>query len=373
MSKTSSSASTQTEMYRRLWRQVQLHLLTPSFLSVLAAIALALLIGAGLIAALGFNPLKAYAALLDGAVGNRNSTGETLLIATPLALAGVGVSIAFQAGAFNVGGEGQLFLGAIASTFVGLKLAYLPGIWLIPLMILTALVVGALWAGIAGLLKIWCNSNEMINTIMMNYIAIFFVSYLVHGPLQDPHSPLGQTSAIPDQALLPVILHGTRLHAGLFLAILVALIVWLLLRRTTWGFHIRVVGKNPVAAQAAGIQVNWILLSSLLASGALAGLAGYVQAAGVQHRMIENISPGYGYTAIVVALLGQLNPLGVLVAAVLFGGLQVGATTMESAIGVPSSVVTVIQYSIVLFLIGRGAFAWARQRLQARVKVEQSL
>jgi simple sugar transport system permease protein len=213
-----------------------------------------------------------------------------------------------------------------------------------------------LWAGIAAFLKVRFQSSELINTIMLNYIAIFLVSYLLHGPLQEPGSPLGQTARLSPSATLPVILPATRLHAGLLLAIVVAVVAYVLLWRTTWGFRIRVVGKNLMAARNAGINVTWCIVSAFLLSGALAGLAGFTEVAGVQRRMIENLSPGYGYTAIVVALLGQLNPIAVLLSAILFAALQVGASTMESAVGVPSSVVTIVQYLIVIFIIGRGAF-----------------
>jgi len=322
----------------------------------LAAIALALLVGGALIALMGINPVRAYAALLDGALGNRNSIAETLMRAVPLALAGIGISIAFQAGVFNVGAEGQLFLGGMAAAWVGLQWTNLPPALLLLLMILAAMLVGALWAGVAAFLKVRFDASELINTIMLNYIAIFLVSYLVHGPLQDPGSPLGQTARLSAGATLPVILPATRLHAGLLLAIVVALAAYVLLWRTTWGFRIRVVGKNLMAARNAGINVPWSIVSAFLLSGALAGLAGFTEVAGVQHRMIENLSPGYGYTAIVVALLGQLNPIAVLASAILFAALQVGASTMESAVGVPSSVVTIVQYLIVIFIIGRGAF-----------------
>lgn len=345
-------------------QQIVHRVLTPDLLSILASIGLALLIGAGLISIMGVSPLRAYAALLDGAFGNLNSLAETLLVATPLALAGVGVAVAFRAGVFNVGAEGQLYLGAITATYVGLTFDQLPAGLLIPLMLAAGMFAGAAWAAVAGVLKVWLNASEMINTIMMNYVAIFLVNYLLHGPLQEPNSPLGQTSPLPVQGLLPVILLRTRLHAGLLIAVFAAVVMYLILYHTTWGFRIKVVGKNLLAARTAGIPVRWVLLSSLMVSGALAGLAGFSEAAGVQHRMIENISPGYGYTAIVVALLGQLNPLGVLAAAILFGALQVGATTMSSAVGVPASVVSVIQYLIVLLLIGRGVFGLLRQKLQ---------
>lgn len=346
-------------------------ILKPDLLSSAGAFILALLIGAVIIALMGVNPIKAYAALLDGAVGNPNSMAETLLRAIPLSLAGVGVAIAFRAGAFNVGAEGQLFVGAMAATWVGLEFPSLPPVLLLVLMGLTGMLAGGIWAGIAGILKAWLNANEMINTIMMNYIAIFLVSYLVHGPLQYPQSPLGQTARLPRSAYLPILLHGTRLHVGLIVTVLVAILIYILLWRTSWGFHIRVVGKNTLAAKAAGMNVNKVMVSALVLSGMLAGLAGFCEAAGVQHRMIENISPGYGYTAIVVALMGQINPLGVLVSGILFAALQVGASTMESAVGVPSSVITVIQYLVVLLLIGRGAFDLIRNRIQASRRAKE--
>ena len=343
----------------------------PDLITSVVAFFLALLIGAGIIALMGKNPLEAYAALLDGSAGNRNSIAETLLRAIPLSLAGVGVAIAFRAGAFNIGAEGQLFMGGMASAWVGLQFPNLPPVVLITLMAVAGMAAGGLWAGIAALLKAWFNANEMINTIMLNYIAIYLVNYLVHGPLQDPKSPLGQTARIAESAELPTLLQGTRLHVGLIIAVLAAVFVFILLWRTSWGYQVRVVGKNPVAAKAAGMNVNRLMISALVLSGVLAGLAGFCEVAGVQHRMIENLSPGYGYTAIVVALLGQINPIGVLVSGVLFAGLQVGASTMESAVGVPSAVITVIQYLVVLLIIGRGAFDLIRNRIKARVKAKE--
>ncbi|HEX2978658.1 MAG TPA: ABC transporter permease [Anaerolineaceae bacterium] len=336
---------------------------SPDLTTSLIAILLALLVGALLIASMGVNPLVAYRTLLDGALGNKNSIAETLIRAIPLALVGVGVSIGFRAGTFNIGGEGQLFLGAAAATWVGLQFASLPGYVLIPLMILASMLAGGIWAAIAGILKIRFNASELINTIMMNYIAIFFVNFLVHGPMKEPNSPLGQSSHLPDQALLGILMRPTRLHSGIIITIAVVAIAYVLLWHTSWGYQIRACGKNPLAALAAGINVNWIALSAFALSGAFAGIAGFCEAAGVQHRLLENISPGYGYTAIVVALLGQTNPTGVLAAAILFAGLQVGASTMESAIGVPSSIVTIVQYLIVIFIIGRGALGLLRRRI----------
>ncbi len=329
-----------------------------------AAFALALVIGALIISVMGVSPVRAYVALVNGAAGNLNSVAETLLRAVPLGLAGVGVSIAFRAGAFNVGAEGQLYVGAMASAWTGLAFPFLPPAVLLALMGLSAVLAGGIWAGIAGVLKAWVNASEMIVTIMLNYVAIFLINYLVHGPLKDPASPLGQTARLARAAYLPILVGGTRLHVGLILTAVLAVLFFFLLRRTSWGFHIRVLGRSPVVAHASGIHVNRVTVSVLVVSGALAGLAGFCEAAGVQHRMIENISPGYGYTAIVVALLGQTDPIGVFVAAVLFAALQIGASTMESAVGVPSSVITVIQYLVVLLLIGRGAMDLVRARLR---------
>ena len=322
----------------------------------LAAVILALGVGALLMAAIGVNPLRAYGALLDGAFGNRNSMAETLLRTIPLALAGIGVALAFQAGLFNIGAEGQLFIGGTAAAWVGLSLADWPALPLLAAMMLAAMIAGGLWAGIAAVLKLWRNANEFINTIMLNYIAIFLVGWLLHGPLQEPGSPLGQTARLANAAVLPTILPRTRLHAGFLLALAAAALAYFLLWHTTWGFRLRVTGRNRLAARNAGLPVTAVLLSTFVVSGALAGLAGFTEVAGVQKRMIENLSPGFGYTAIVVALLGQLNPAAVLAAAVLFAALQVGASTMESAVGVPSSIVMVVQYLIVIFVIGRGVF-----------------
>jgi simple sugar transport system permease protein len=337
--------------------------------SSIGAVILALIIGAVIIRLLGVNPFDAYRALIDGAFGTKNSIAETLLRAVPLAITGIGITAAFRASIFNVGAEGQLYLGATSAVCVGLAFPTLHPAILLPLMAIAGMITGALWGGIAVLLKLKFNANEMINTIMMNYIAIYFVSWLVHGPIQQPGSPLGQTAGLSDNAILPIILKQTRLHIGFIFTLLMVLLTGFLIYRTVWGYQIRVTGKNMFASQAAGIKVKWVFLSSMLFSGAMAGLAGFFEAAGIQHRMIENISSGYGYTAIVVALLGQLNPFGVLLAAILFGGLQIGASTMETAVGVPASAVTLIQYLIVILFIGRKAFSLIIQQMKKNRKV----
>lgn len=322
----------------------------------LVSIALALLIGAVLIIAWGANPLTAYAALLDGAFGSWNSLSETLLRSIPLTFTGLAIAIAFRAGAFNLGAEGQLFLGATAAAFVGLALPGLPPLVVIPSMIVTAMVVGALWSLVAGVLKLRFGANELITTIMLNYVAILFVSYLLRGPLQEAAGYLPQTERLGSNARFPALIESTRLHMGFLLSLVAVAACHFALWHTSWGFKLRVVGLNARAAFNSGYKVTAITISAFLVSGALAGMAGYMEVVGVQRRMIENLSPGFGYTGIIVALLGRTNPIGVLFAAILFAALQVGGTTMQAASGVPSTLTTIIQGLVVLFVIGRGAF-----------------
>jgi general nucleoside transport system permease protein len=326
-----------------------------ALISSLVAVALALLVGAALILASGANPLAAYAALIEGAFGSWNSVAETLLRAIPLTFTGLAIAIAFRAGAFNLGAEGQLFLGATAAAFVGLSMPEMPAGIVIPSMVLTAAAVGALWSLAAGVLKLRFGANELITTIMLNYIAILLVSFLLRGPLQEAAGYLPQTERLASTARFPALIEGTRLHMGFFLALLAVAACHFALWHTTWGFRLRVVGLNARAAFNAGHRVTAITVSAFLVSGALAGLAGYMEVVGVQRRMIENLSPGFGYTGIIVALLGRTNPIGVLAAAVLFAALQVGGTTMQAASGVPSTLTTIVQGLVVLFVIGRGA------------------
>ncbi len=332
------------------------------FFYSIGAVLLALLIGAVIICLIGSDPIKAYKALYRGSFGTTNAIAETLLRAMPLALVGLGATVAFRASVFNVGTEGQLFIGATAAACVALALPDLPRYLLLPLMALAAMGAGALLGGLAIFLKIKFNANEMINTIMMNYVVIYFVSWLVHGPIQQPGSPLGQTEKFSVNGIIPVILKRTRLHAGIIVLLILVIITYFLLEKTVWGYQIKVTGKNMLASKAAGIKVKRIFYSAMFFSGALAGLAGMFEASGIQNRMIENISSGYGYTGIVVALLGQLNPIGVLLAAILFGALQVGASSMETMVGIPSSAVSMIQYLIVIIFIGKNAFPrlWKR-------------
>jgi simple sugar transport system permease protein len=344
---------------------VRAYLLPRSVLSGLLAIVAAFAVGAVLIALAGRDPAAAYATLFQASLGSANGLAETALRTVPLALCGIGIALAFRAGVFNTGAEGQLFIGGTAAAWVGLQLSGQPQPLVLTAMIVAAAIAGAAWSGIAAILKLKFRADELITTIMLNYIAIYLVGYLLHGPLQDPGSPLAQTARLGAEARLPVLLEGSRLNAGIIITVAVALLAQLYLWRAVDGFRLRAVGENQRAAKNAGMNVTRIVWTAFLACGALAGLAGFTEVAGVQRRMIENLSPGYGYTGIIVALLGQTNPLGVLAAAVLFAALQIGSRTMESAVGVPSALTTVIQALVVLFLIGQNALAMRRSKAES--------
>lgn len=343
---------------------VRAYLLPRSVFSGLAAIVAAFAVGAILIALAGRDPVAAYATLFQASLGTPNGLAETALRTVPLALCGIGIALAFRAGVFNTGAEGQLFIGGTAAAWVGLQLAGQPQPLVLTAMIIAAAIAGAAWSGIAAILKLKFRADELITTIMLNYIAIYLVGYLLHGPLQDPTSPLAQTARLGAEARLPVLLEGSRLNVGIIITVVVAILAQLYLWRAVDGFRLRAVGENQRAARNAGMNVTRIVWTAFLACGALAGLAGFTEVAGVQRRMIENLSPGYGYTGIIVALLGQTNPLGVLAAAVLFAALQIGSRTMESAVGVPSALTTVIQALVVLFLIGQNALAMRRSKAE---------
>lgn len=337
-------------------------LLPRSVLSGITAVVMAFAAGAVLIALTGLDPLAAYASLFEASLGSVNGLAETAVRTVPLALCGLGIALAFRAGVFNVGAEGQLYIGGLAAAVVGLHLAGSPQPVVLVAMAGAAALAGGLWSSIAGILKRRFHADELITTIMLNYIAIYLVGYLLHGPLQDPASPLAQTARLGSEARLPVILSASRLHAGILIVVVIAVLAQLFLWLSVAGFRLRAVGQNARAALNAGINVPRMVWLGFLVCGALSGLAGFSEVAGVHRRMIENLSPGFGYTAIIVALLGQTNPLGVLAAAVLFAALQIGSTTMESAAGVPSALTTIIQALVVLFLIAQNLLPSWRKR-----------
>jgi general nucleoside transport system permease protein len=321
------------------------------------AIFTALVIGGVIIWLAGGNPIQAYVGLFQGAFGSPKALSETAVWATPYIFAGLAVALAFKGGLFNIGVEGQLALGAVAAAWVGYALPGLLGITIpaiihIPLAIGMGLLFGAIWAAIPGALKAYTGAHEVINTIMMNYIALNTVSFLLNGPMKD-HNPNNVSARTPEIALtarLPAIFPDLRVHWGFILALIVAWLVYYLLWKTTLGYEIRTVGANPDAAKYAGINVKKLIVLTMAFSGALAGLAGAVEVVGLNHRHELGFSIGYGFDAIAIALLGRSHPLGVVLAAILFGGMRNGATRMQFLTQIPTDVISIIQGLILLFV-----------------------
>lgn len=324
---------------------------------MLGAAVVALLVGGALMLLMGANPLVGYRELLFGMAGTRQNIAESLLKTTPLLIIALGISIAFTASIWNIGAEGQFYMGALFSTWLVLLLPDLAWYALLPLALIVAVVAGGLWGGIAGYLRARFNVNEIIVTVMMNYIAIFFIRFMVQGPLRETQtsgSGFPRTDPIPDSVWLPRIIPGTRLHAGFMAALILAGLIYFLLRHTTFGYHLRAIGQNSIAALYSGINVKGMIIRAMLLSGALAGLAGLVEVFGLHHRLLDGISPGYGFIGIIVTLLGKQNPLGIVIAAILLAALNVGANTMQRGTGIPVSLVSTIEYLMVLLVVGVG-------------------
>jgi simple sugar transport system permease protein len=337
-----------------------------AFLPVLATL-LALAVGGILLLILGVNPLTAYSAMITGAFGTVSGLTQTLAKATPLLLVALGICIAFRGGVINIGGEGQIILGAIGAAAFALTFTNLPGLLLIPLALGAGLLAGAVWGGIAGVLKARFNVNEILTTVMLNAIALQLMNFLLRGPMLDPAqieagTNIPQSATLPLQVWLPRLVPRTLLHAGIFIAIFLAVLVYIFLWRTTIGYRIRAVGLNQAAARYAGIPVRRYMALALTLSGAFAGLAGAVEVTGVHHRMIEGLSGGYGFSGIVAALFGKLHPLGAIPASIIFGGLLVGADKMQRSVQVPNSLVIAIEGLIVLFVVASDYFVRRRAR-----------
>ncbi len=319
-----------------------LELATGAVILTLAAVAV-LLIG------LRVNPLATYGLIVVGAVGSPYNLSETLVQATPLVLAGLGVALSFTAGLWNIGGEGQLYAGAIAAVSVGLNVLGLPLPVVMPLALLAGMLAGAVWGLIPAVLKHRFQAQEVLVTIMLNYVAIIAASMVISGPWA--HGIVPRTRSIVQAAELPVLFPGTRFHIGVVLALACAIAVWVLMYRMVLGYQIRVVGLNADAARSAGVRVGAVMTATFCISGGLAGLAGAMLVLGIHHALVDGLSPGYGYTAIAVALLGGLHPFWIVLAAVLFAALYVGSQNMQIVTGLPVSLVLVIQSLLLLLLL----------------------
>jgi simple sugar transport system permease protein len=337
-------------------------------LSLLAMVA-ALVIGAVMLLLLKANPIEAYAAMFGGALGDVSGLTQSLVKATPLLLVGLGIVIAFRASVINIGGEGQIIAGALMGTTFSLVFRDWPGWLLIPTTMLSGFLAGAVWGFIPGILKARLGVNEILSTVMMNAIALQLMNSLLRGPLMDPEAVanrtfLAQSARLPDQVWLPRLVPQTLLHSGALIAVVLAVLVYVFLWRTTIGYRIRAVGLNPDASRYAGIRVPFYQALSLTLAGGFAGLAGIVEVMGVHHRLLEGISGGYGFSGIVAALFGGLHPIGAIPASFLFGSLLVGADKMQRAVQVPSALINVMLGLVVLFVVGSAL--WSRQRAARR-------
>lgn len=357
----------------KLFRSEVVSKIADALLPVFATLA-ALAVGALMLLALGANPLEAFGALIEGAFGSQNALADTVVKATPLLLVGLGICISFRGNVINIGGEGQMIIGALMATALGLAFPDWPGFLMIVAAMLVGFLGGAVWGGIPGLLKAYFNVNEILTTIMMNAIAVQLMNFLLSGPMIDPvqaskASKIPQTARLSTAFDLPRLI-PTRLHLGALIAVVLAFLVYILLWRTVSGYRIRAVGQNPFASRYAGIDVKKQIVLALLLSGAFAGLAGAIQVYGINHRMItDGSATGFtgsaGFNGIVAALFGQLHPLGTIPASFLFGALLVGANKLQRVMQVPSAFITTLNGLVVVFVVS--SEIWRKNREQKRL------
>ena len=314
------------------------------------AVLFALLLGMFFVLLTGAHPIEAYRDLLRGALADVFGFATTLVKTTPLLFAGLGVAVALRAGLINIGAEGQIYLGGLAAALVGLYVQGLPPLLHVPLAMLAAFVAGGAWALLPALLRLRRGVSEVITTLLMNYIGLYFVGALVSGPLKEPGAPYPYSAVLARSAYLPTIIPTTDAHAGILIALVLAVVTYVVLEHTPAGFQVRMVGANPSAAAYAGVNVGQTIIIAMVVSGGLAGLGGASEVMGLKHRLFDAFSPGYGYDAIVVAFLASGQPLGVAVTALFFGALRSGANIMQRSQGVPVAVIFAIQGLAVLFL-----------------------
>jgi simple sugar transport system permease protein len=306
-----------------------------------AAILLAFIVGALVLYVSGYDPASAYAAMLRGAFGDMYGVGQTLTQATPIVFTSLAFLVSSKAGLFNIGAEGQFLVGAFTSAIVGIYLAGLPWVLHVPLALLAGAAAGGAWGLIAAVLKTRFNAHEVITTMMLTYVATYLTGYMVNYPFKAP-GWVSQTVKIAPSAELPRILPPTQLSAGILVAVA--------LRKTILGFELRAIGLNPSAAESAGISINRGIMAAMFLSGAMAGLGGACEILGVHRRFIEGFSPGYGWDGLAVALVGGLDPVGSLLASILFGALRSGGMIMTRSTKVPLDIVIILQGLVIIFV-----------------------
>ena len=319
------------------------------------SIVAALFLGGLLMVLQGISPLVAYNKMLDAFI-TPYGLSETLVKAIPLMIMGLGVGIAFRMLLWNIGAEGQYCMGAVAACGAALSLPHLPSLFIIPLMLTAGFLAGALWGAIPAALKAYFRTNEIITTLMMNYIAIYFTEYLIYGPWKDPAGyQFPMTAVIPQAAFLPQF-GMTRIHWGILVAVLLITIFYVVLNKTRWGYEIRVIGENPEAARYSGIDIKKNIILVLMVSGGLAGLAGMCELAGIQHRLQHGFNLGYGYTAIIIAWLAKLQPRAIIFVSFLFAGLMVSGDLLQMTIPGAGTGLSAVLQGIILFVVLAGEF-----------------
>lgn len=320
---------------------------TLTILVPIISVLLALVVGGIVIACLGKNPIQGYALLFSGSLGTPQKFASSLVSACPLIFTALAAAFAYRCGVFNLGGEGQFIMGAV-SAIVFLLVTGIEGVLGTVLAILVGTVVGALWAALPGIMKITRGLNEMITSIMLNYVATLFMGFIYTNAFRDGGNP--QTPSVADSVMLAKI-PGFRIHTGVILAIVLGLVVAYVISKTSFGFKIRAVGLNPLASKVNGFNVKFLVMAAFVISGAIAGMGGAVELLGKQYRLMSGFGSGFGFDGVAIALIAQLNPLASLIVAIFFGALTTGASSMQVGIMVPTAIVEIIRALIIIFSV----------------------
>lgn len=339
-------------------------------ISLLISVLLALAVGAGIMMLSGHNPIDGYAAMLSGALSSKRAIGDTLAKTATLCLTGLATAVAAQAGIFNVGGEGQLYFGAMASAILGAALTGVSPIIAIPLCLLAAMAAGGLWAFIPGWLKVKLKVNEVITTIMMNSIAIYFCAFLSNGPLKTSERGIASgTRKIGADFAFSRVINLSNLTTSIFLSIAIALMVWYLMKRTTTGYEMKLTGENPRFARFAGIRSDRLMLLGMVISGAICGLVGMFEVFGLHKRFIDSVSNEFYYDGMLVAMIMRYEPTGIILMSFFFGILKIGGTGMEK-IGIPSETILIVQSVIIFFMAAEHGITESLQARRVRKKAQ---
>lgn len=343
---------------------------TRGVIDVLWILVITIVVGTGLIIACGANPAEAYALFFRGIFGTPAGFAEIFVKACPLVLTGLGCAVAYRTGFFNIGAEGQFYVGAMVSTLVALHCTAVPGAARIILALAAGFLAGGLWALIAAIFKAKFNISEIIVTIMLNYIAINFLGYAVRSFLMDPEGNVPQSAKIDKAVQLGNLIPATRFHAGILIAVVCVFVVWFFLEKTTMGYELKAVGLNKRGSACNGISVMKNIVLSAFLSGGLSAVAGGIEVLAIQKKLLEGISSNCGYTAVLIALVAFNNPIGVLFAAILYAAMQVGASSMQRQLGVPSAIVNILIGVVVILVLSRQLFHFQKdsKKKQSSVK-----